>query len=135
MRLQFILFGLGLLLTACTGFENKTPVRWPVYPGCEKFQSDSIRKWCFKRRFSRDLEQKLSQLPYSGGPKDSVWLFVRIDTSGIFHADSIRPEPDKNFARKLDSILNTFRALPAHEASQAVEIRFRIPVVISEQNP
>ena len=101
----------------------------PVYPGCEKFQSDSVRKWCFKKNFTADLEQKLNTLNFSALPDDTLHIFVRIDSSGVFHADSIRPEVSTENSRKIDSVLQTFRAIPAHEGNRAVELRFSIPVV------
>ncbi len=129
------LFVMGLFLGACrSGADSNTPsLSLPVYPGCEKFQSDSVRKWCFKKHFTRDLEHKLNTLNFSALPDDTLHIFVRIDSSGVFHADSILPELPGNNGQRIDSLLQSFHAIPAHEGSRAVEIRFKVPVVVAGQ--
>lgn len=134
-RFQVFIIALGLLLGACkSGSGNKySTLSWPIYPGCEKFQSDSVRKWCFKKHFTRDLEHKLNTLNFSALPDDTLHIFVRIDSSGVFHADSILPELPGNNGQRIDSLLQSFHAIPAHEGSRAVEIRFKVPVVVAGQ--
>ncbi len=128
-----ILIALFALFFRCQSKSTSIPYSWPIYPGCEKFQSDSVRKWCFKKHFTRDLEHKLNTLNFSALPDDTLHIFVRIDSSGVFHADSILPELPGNNGQRIDSLLQSFHAIPAHEGSRAVEIRFKVPVVVAGQ--
>ncbi len=121
------------IISSCQTKPATNSITVPIYPGCEKFQSDSVRKWCFKKHFTRDLEHKLNTLNFSALPDDTLHIFVRIDSSGVFHADSILPELPGNNGQRIDSLLQSFHAIPAHEGSRAVEIRFKVPVVVAGQ--
>ncbi len=143
--MRYIAFFSVFILLACSHanpkkHEAKNPshVQFPLYPGCENYYTPEMQKWCFKKKFTDELARKLATNDWkadllNSSTGDTIWLRIKIDTAGYFHADSllsVLPEQTGNFLQKFDSIFHLFPPVdPALQKGLPVAVQFKVPIV------
>ncbi len=146
MRYFAAILILAVFFHACSGnsaqgeasASQSTQVQFPLYPGCENYYTPEMQKWCFKKKFIDNLTARLSQASWhhelaNAITSDTLWLRIKIDTAGYFHADSlihIHSGKFQYFLQKIDSIFRDFPPVdPALHKGIPVAVKFKVPVV------
>ncbi len=137
-----ILILLVLLIGAChskhTEPQEALPDYYPVFPGCEHYQSKQVLNWCFVRKFSDSLEKIIRadtarQTLHRLVQTDTVWFALQVDTTGRIILDSIYPTRTANY----DAVFRTGQkwigqlpaVQPAVKDKRRVNVSFNVPVL------
>ncbi len=129
----FLLF----LFAACQKKDNNPEKEYPVFPGCEKYQSAQMRKWCFESSLTDTLQKiisnsdKLNRFSELDIP-DTLYLMISIDSTGHFRLDSlylVQHSETKNFMAQ--SAQSWVENLPAVSLpSGSIRPKYEIPVIL-----
>jgi len=133
------------MIAACgpsTSSGPEKPLRFPAYRDCGQFRSDTVRKWCFVRRFSDDLKRIIrhdTALRRNLPPGDTVYArfyvtsegYIRVDTS-YYADDSLTLRVMRRLAVRQDS----FPPLRWDDRPPSdVPLVFEIPLVFTAASP
>jgi protein TonB len=109
----------------------------PVFPGCERFNSNNEKIACMSSNINAFIERKFrtSDFDYlAQGEVQKIYVQFTIDTKGVV-TDIKARAPDKkleNEAKRVISLLPTMK--PGKQGNNSVNVQYSIPIIFQVSN-